>query len=181
MKIQNRQGSGKHFLRWALLLYGCLTSAAFAAVDGGLETKVKAAYLYHLIKFVEWPSPSGEAFRVCVHGSETIGGMLGELSNRQVRDRPLKIEIEGDPARCQLLYIGRGDKDLPDLLARTRRLPILTVSDADEFARRGGIVGFYSEAGKIRLEINPEAARAANLRISAKLMELARTVTTARE
>lgn len=181
MKTESRQGSGKHFLLWALLLYGGLVGAVQAAVDGGLEAKVKAAYLYHLIKFVEWPPLPGDTFRVCVHGSEAVGGMLGELSNRQVRDRVLKVELDGDPARCQLLFIGRTDKELPEHLARTRRQPILTVSDSDDFARRGGIVGFYSDAGKIRLEINPEAARAANLRISAKLMELARSVATARE
>ncbi len=53
---------------------------------------------------------------------------------------------------------------------------MLTVSDQDGFARGGGIVGLYPEGGKIKLEINPDAARSANLRISAKLLELARTV-----
>jgi hypothetical protein len=52
----------------------------------------------------------------------------------------------------------------------------LTVGDADNFAYQGGIVGFYVEAGRIKLEINPDAARAAKLRISAKLLEVARTI-----
>jgi hypothetical protein len=177
MKLARRAGR-----RWPLRLLPlvwCLAGAVLAAAESPLEAKVKAAYVYHLIKFVEWPSLPDDAFRVCVRGSDSVGGMLGELANRPVRERPLKIEMEGDLARCQVLYIGRGEKLQPDV--RMRRPGLLTVSDQEDFARRGGIVGFYSEGGKVKLEINPEAARAANLRISSKLMELARTVSSAKE
>jgi hypothetical protein len=165
--------------RWLLALAALLGMAATAiAAEGDLETKVKAAYLYHLTKFVEWPSLPADAVRICVLGSDAVGAMMGELANRQVRDRPLKIEVGAivDPVRCQVLFIGGEEKRASDILVRVRGLGVLTVSDVENFARRGGIVGFYSEAGKIKLEINPDAARAANLRISAKLLELARIV-----
>lgn len=167
--------------RWRLVPLALLlatTAAAIPAVENDIEAKVKAAYLYHLTKFVDWPSlPAGEV-RICVLGAEAVGGMMSDLSNRQVRDRPLKIEVEtvADPAQCQVLFIGRADKRLPEILRRVRGSAVLTVSDSEDFARHGGIVGFYAEAGKLKLEINPETALAANLRISAKLLELARTV-----
>jgi len=50
------------------------------------------------------------------------------------------------------------------------------VGDGEGFAGRGGIVGFYTDAGKIKLEVNQEASRAAHLRLSSKLLELARSV-----
>lgn len=160
----------------ALLL--AATATAIPAVESDIEAKVKAAYLYHLTKFVDWPVLPANEVRICVLGSDAVGGMMTDLSNRQVRDRPLKVEVDTltDPAQCQVLFIGRGDKRLPEILKRVRGVGVLTVSDIDDFARHGGIVGFYVESGKIKLEINPEAARVANLRISAKLLELARTV-----
>ena len=140
--------------------------------------KIEAAYLFHLTKFVDWPGLPADDFRICVLGDEAVGGMLAELAGRQVGERTLKVEVDAyvDPARCQILFIGRNDARLSELLRRVRAAPVLTVGDREEFVRQGGMVGFYSEAGRIKLEINPEAARAANLHISAKLLEMARTV-----
>jgi hypothetical protein len=170
--------SARRWLIAPLTLLLAATATAIPAVENDIEAKVKAAYLYHLTKFVDWPSLPANEVRICLLGAESVGGMMADLSNRQVRDRPLKIEVETvtDPAQCQVLFIGRADKRLPELLKRVRGSAVLTVSDSNDFARHGGIVGFYAEAGKIKLEINPETALAANLRISAKLLELARTV-----
>jgi hypothetical protein len=164
-----------------LLLSACLAvvQAAPAADDSGLEAKVKAAYLFHLTKFVDWPALPPDAVRICVINADAVGGMLGELTNRQVQERPLKVEIDvADPTRCQILFIGRGERRSSEILGRVRGASVLTVSDREDFARQGGIVGFYSDAGKLKLEINPEAARAANLKVSAKLLELSRKVAT---
>lgn len=160
------------------LLLAAFVSAGLPARAGDIEAKVEAAYLFHLTKFVDWPTPPAGEFRICVLGDAAVEGMMAELSGRQVHDSVLRVETDNiaDPAACHILFIGRGDRRLPELLKRLRGTPVLTVSDATDFARRGGIVGFYAEAGKIRLEINPDAARAANLKISAKLLELARTV-----
>lgn len=161
------------------LLFACLAfaHAVPAADEVGLEAKVKAAYLYHLTKFVEWPALPPDAVRICVVSADAVGGMLGELSNRQVQERPLKIEVGiSDPTRCQILFIGRDAPGSDDILVRVRGASVLTVSDREDFAREGGIVGFYPDDGKLKLEINPEAARAADIRISAKLLELSRKV-----
>lgn len=162
----------------ALTLLGLTGSQPCLAAESPLEAKVKAAYLVHLAKFVEWPNLPANEMRICVTGSEGVGDMMAQLTSKPLRDRPLKVELGalGDPTQCQVLYIGQTEKRLADLLRRVRGQGVLTVSDQDDFARQGGIVGFYTEAGKIKLEINPATARGANLKISAKLLELARTV-----
>lgn len=163
--------------RACVLALGLGVSAGALAED--LAAKVKAAYLFHLTKFVEWPSaPAGQEFRICLYGADLVATLMGDLGNRPVRDAALKVLVEPgiDPGQCQILYVGQDDRRLPDLLRRVRSEPVLTVSDKPEFARQGGMVGFYPEAGKIKLEINPDAARAARLRLSAKLLGLARTV-----
>ena len=62
------------------------------------------------------------------------------------------------------------------MLASTGRLPILTVGEADRFAEDGGAIGFCTEDNKIRFEVNLDAAGKAGLKISAKLLALAKTV-----
>jgi len=155
-----------------------LAILALPAAAQDLGAKVKSAYLYHLVKFVEWPELPPDAVHLCVLGDPDIGALLGELSGRPVKNRSLNIEVDpaGDPAGCQLLFIGSARADARSLLERVRDAPVLTVGDQPGFAGGGGIVGFYREAGRIKLEIDPEAARRAGLRISGKLMELARPV-----
>ncbi|MBP7445759.1 MAG: YfiR family protein [Zoogloea sp.] len=149
-----------------------------AAPPGELEAKIKAAYVFHIIKFVDWPNLPADTLHLCVAGSDGVTLLLGDLAGKQIKDRALKVDNDGsfDPSQCQVLYLGRPDRRWPELQARLRGQAVLTVSDQDGFARGGGIVGLYPEGGKIKLEINPDAARSANLRISAKLLELARTV-----
>ena len=164
-------------LRAAIALV--LLSWAVSGVCGGdLEAKVKAAYLFHLTKFVEWPALPGNEMHLCVVGSEEIGEMMGELSSRQVGDKRLRIELDAvaESAVCQILFIGRNYRRTAELLRRARGQPVLTVGDGNDFVRQGGMVGFYMESGKVKLEVNPDNARAANLRISAKLLEMVRLV-----
>lgn len=143
-----------------------------------LEAKVKSAYLFHLVKFVEWPELPPTELRLCVLGDGAVGSQLSELAGRPAKNRSLVVAVdpEAGPAGCQLLFIGRARSGAEGLLERLRGSPVLTVGDRDGFVASGGIVGFYSEGGRIKLEIDPEAARTAGLRISGKLMELARPV-----
>lgn len=161
-----------------LLLVLALAWPAVVQAESNLEAKIKAAYLYHLTKFVDWPALPPDALHICVLGNDPVGSLLLELSGRQVKDHALKIDVNmpGDLAQCQVLYISRSERRWEEVLSRVRGASVLTVSDHEAFAEGGGVVGFYSENGKIKLEINPAAAHKANLRISSKLMEMARTV-----
>jgi hypothetical protein len=53
---------------------------------------------------------------------------------------------------------------------------ILTVGESDSFGNSGGMIRFMTTQNKIRFRINTEAAKAANLTISAKLLRLAEIV-----
>ena len=53
---------------------------------------------------------------------------------------------------------------------------VLSVGDSSEFTRRGGVIHLYLEDGHMRFAVNVAAAEKARLRISAKLLNLARIV-----
>lgn len=153
------------------------------AAESDLEAKVKSAYLYHLIRFVEWPRLAApNTLRLCVVGAPEMSALLNELSNStvqgQAQELTLRVETTdiSDPGRCQILFIGRSEARSSEWLARVRGKSILTVSDRESFASQGGMVGFYRDSRKLKLEINPDVARSANLRVSSKLLEIARTV-----
>ena len=160
-----------------VLLAGPMSSAG-VVLAGDLQAKVQAAYIFHLTRFVEWPALPESEIRVCVVGADAVAALITDLSGREVKNRSLRVMVDlvPDPAVCQVLFIGPGERHVAELLARVRGRPILTVSDETDFVHHGGMVGFYTEAGKLKLEVNPELARSVNLRFSAKLLEVARSV-----
>lgn len=163
------------------LLLLCATTAH--AEDQTSEYKVKAAYLYNFTKFVSWPDTTlpgdTQTINICVLGKNPFGSLLEPITHMKTQDRTITIETIEDiraleKKSCQILFISASEQGVAaELLRKTGKMPILTVSDMDGFAQHDGIIGFVVKEGKIRLEINLRAARKVGLTISAKLLEIA--------
>jgi YfiR/HmsC-like len=149
-----------------------------AAADQSLEGRVKLAYLVQLTRFVAWPQAAPVPVNICFAGAPSLGDMLADASQWPQAVRPVELQAGASAVQegCQVLFLGPEASVTPQLLRQWHAKGILTVSDAPDFARRGGMVGFFMDAGRIRLEINTDATRAANLRVNARLLQLARTV-----
>lgn len=160
-------------------------SAAAQASAPSREYQVKAVFLFNFAQFVDWPpavfTVESAPFAICVLGTDPFGSYLDDLvRGEQVNNRRLTIqrlrgteEIRG----CQVLFISRSEsRHLEKTLASARAMDALTVSDADDFAARGGMIQLATENGKIRIRINVSAAKASNLTISSKLLRSAEIV-----
>jgi hypothetical protein len=154
------------------------------AVQGQITPahQVKAAFIYNFTQFVQWPSHAYEGSRspfvIGILGENPFGSYLEELvKDEKVNGRSIEIrkfKNAADVERCHILFINKGDAAA---IARSfRGRGTLTVSDEDNFAKDGGMIRFFTANNKIRLQINPAAARAANIDISAKLLRLAEIV-----
>ncbi len=144
----------------------------------GLEAKVKAAYIYNFLLFVEWPELGpGATLRVCVMGQGAVVDALAPIVGRTANGRPIALYHPtdvGQASRCQLLYLApSGAAGWQLLLESLADHSVLTVSDEGGFALAGGIIGFVERDRRLQLEINLERARRAGLRISSKLLEVA--------
>jgi hypothetical protein len=166
------------------VILGIFLSAGSSAQEAN-EYLVKAAFLYNFAKFVEWPpqafkSPS-DPIVIGVLGKNPFGDALAAaVAGKALGGRAFQIrEISNAPqaAGCQIVFISSSErKRLGALLSGIGTAAILTVGETDNFAAAGGIVNFKIDAGSVRLQINVEAARKAQLRISAKLLSLAEIV-----
>ena len=151
-----------------------------------LEYEVKAAFLFRFAQFVEWPADTfkepSEPFTYCTVGDDPFRGALERtLNGKTIGQRPLRVEHlsgAGKIGECQVLFVGgAGDKKrVEETLQSASSQPILTVGEADRFVESGGAIGFCTEDNKIRFEVNLDAAGKAGLKISAKLLALAKTV-----
>lgn len=65
---------------------------------------------------------------------------------------------------------------MPEILQETRRLPVLTVGETEQFTDQGGIIRFLMKEKKVRLEIDLKTAREVRLQISSQLLGVADVV-----
>jgi hypothetical protein len=168
-----------------ILLAVCVlvaTAPVRAEKIDAVAMSVQAAYLYQFTRFVEWPAAdAAEPLDICVVGRDPFGPMLDQaVQGRRVGVRRVNVvrlpDADGALA-CDLVFLPAGEAArLQDLQKVLRNAPILLVGDAPLFAQTGGMIGFYRDADRIRFEVNPSAAEGAGLRISSRLLDIARVV-----
>ena len=169
-----------------LLAALALTLAATPVQPAELsEYAVKAAILYKLSKFVDWPerafAGAGAPFGICVLGDNPFGDALDALSGQKLGDRPVAIRYL--PGRstaaegCQLLFVSASEHyRLRGVLRAVGRPLLLTVGDREGFAEGGGMINLITVGKNIRFEINRAAVERAGLKIQAQLLRLATIV-----
>jgi hypothetical protein len=168
----------------AALALVCLAAVARGAPQVSREYEIKAGFLYNFLKFIEWPEePLAETqapVTVCLVGADPFGEALDALNGKPVRGRPISIRRFQAPQgieRCRMVFVSVSEKDrLVEVLAPLERSRVLTVSDLDDFTQAGGMIQFVVEGNKVRFEINLDAAERVGLKVSSKLLNIARTV-----
>ncbi len=177
-------------VRWFSLavVFGlfCAVVSSPAAAPAPRETDIKAAFLYKLGIFIEWPDTafaSAEApFVIGVLGDDPFGPILNELvAGEQINGHPMVIRRltsrQLDEAEsCHVLFICASEsRRLRSIIQRLRGRPVLTVADTPGFLELGGAIDLTTD-GSIHLTINAAALRTAHLTASSKLMRLAQVV-----
>ena len=149
------------------------------------EYQIKAVFLYNFTHFINWPEAAFESqyapFIIGIVGRDPFGPSLedaveGErIGSHQIRIKRYNSinEIE----KCHILYVGTQDPDeIKAVLKAVARKNILTVGDSPNFIRWGGMIRFYTDQNKIRLQINNSLAKTAGLRISSKLLRVSQVL-----
>ena len=165
----------------ALLLLWCAPVRA----QGVTAPALKAAFLYNFANFTEWPAnvlAPGQRLSLCVIGDNAVADALEQtIKGRGVDNHELTVTIikaaDSGILSCHLLYVGGIDAKRTDqLLFALSGTSVFTVGDGDRFAELGGVAQLILENGRMRFGVNVEAARRAHLKISSKLLSLAKII-----
>ena len=168
-----------------ILFYLLFGSNVFSQpIEEAEEYPVKAAAIYNIAMFTQWPNSNANIqtpLQFCVFGDNPFGASLDFLADNSPEDRPLEISYFSSPQNitsdCSLLFISRSEQNRLDLILNTsENRPILTISDIENFAGHGGMVGIDIVNENLKLLINLEVARRAGLTLSSNLLELATIV-----
>jgi hypothetical protein len=146
------------------------------------EYQVKAFFLSNFTRYVEWPSQKfkspNDPIVICIFGQNRFGSALERATHGNVVEgRPLVIrqlgEIHGQ-CDCHIVFVNASDrKRFRSAGEAIRGSGVLTVGETEGFNSDGGVINFRLEDGKVRFDINVEAAGQEQLHISSKLLNLA--------
>lgn len=143
----------------------------------GKEYQIKGAMMINFIKFVQWPEPSDTAITIGIVGKNNFGSTLDQIDGRTIGGKQIsirRINTLNGLAGCQVLFISASESDrCYQILREVAGTPVLTIGEDEDFLRLGGIIRFYTEKDHIRFEINQSSAQKSNLKLSAKLLEVA--------
>jgi len=154
-----------------------------AAGEVSREYQVKAAFLYNFVQFVDWPARAfaseQEPITIGIVGHDPFQGVLDQIvADKRVNGRELvvrRFQGAGDLGRCHLLFVGGAEAErAAAVIAKGRAMGALTVGEPEQFTRAGGVIRLFTEDNRVRFEVNLDAAEQAQLKISSKLLKLAR-------
>jgi YfiR/HmsC-like len=144
------------------------------------EYQIKAAFLLNFTKFIEWPASeaAGSTFSICVLGEDPFGPVLDQLvegetvGGRKIAVRRIRAEAAGS---CEILYVSKLEQNFQAALAGVGA-GVLTVGEGDGFLDGGGMIAFILEDRRVRFNIDQGAAQKAGLKLSSRLLSVARSV-----
>jgi hypothetical protein len=148
------------------------------------EYQIKAAFLLNFTKFIEWPASegAGSPFSICVMGDDPFGPVLDQLvegetvGGRKIAVRRIRAEGNADAqGSCAILYVSKQEQSVQTVLAGVGQ-GVLTVGEGDSFLDGGGMIAFILENRRVRFNIDQGAAQKAGLKLSSRLLGVARSV-----
>jgi hypothetical protein len=149
------------------------------------EYLIKAGFIYNFANLMQWPanafSKTDSPIVIGVLGADTFGGTLDQvLGGKKVNGRSFivkHLKWGMDLKDCNIVFVSSSETvHLEEIFLLVKGLPILTIGESPNFARRGGIINFIVVDDKIRFEVNVEAAKQVDISISSRLLALAKIV-----
>jgi hypothetical protein len=161
-------------------LAGLLPIASARTVNPADEREVKVAFIYNFMLLTEWPVGVGSTLRLCLQGEDRFGPALDVLQGRLVNTRVIELHRrpKGQSLKdCQVVFLADPlNTDGLRALDELRGLPVLTVGDSPGAAQLGVALNMVETSGRMGFEVNLYSARASRIKISSKLLQLAREV-----
>lgn len=175
-----RQLLGSMILAFSLM-EGVVVHAETFTVD-----EVKAVYLLNFTSYITWPedefSDPVAPFKYCLfkEGSPIREPMTEALRGESVGEHNIQfkiISLISAVKDCQVLYIDKEQSaHAKNILQELADTAVLTVSDLPGFAKAGGGIELYTQAGRVKLLINVKKVDEARLTVSSKLLRVAELI-----
>lgn len=149
------------------------------------EYRVKAAFVYKFGDYVEWPPAAfanpDSPLVIGVVGAGALADELARISaGRTIGGRPVAVRKlrYGEPlSGLHVIFLGRStSKQLAAALEASNGRAVLTITESEDGFRLGSMINFVVVADKVRFDVALARAEASQLKVSSRLLEVARNI-----
>jgi TonB family protein len=159
------------------LLTGFFSPVWLASQD---ERGVRAAYVFNLAKYAEWP-PESKQLVIGVIGNRATGEFLKKLlDGRMSGSRPIRLKLSPPIAElrdCNIVYLADGSAKKTLAAMQNMHLEgVLTIGETDSFPDDGGMIALVRVGDQIQMQLNPEATERGGVRLDSQVLDLATIV-----
>ena len=168
------------FLLSFALSYSSITVAGTAE-----EYKIETAFIYQFTNYIDWPelplAQAAEAFVITVFGETQALSELEDLAKtKKVKTRQIKVygisEISQLKKSNIIFITSRETSILQKIAEKAKGSHALLISHTPGFAKKGAMINFYNEEGRLRFELNQNSLKDEKLNVSSQLLKLAKLV-----
>jgi YfiR/HmsC-like len=188
--VSRRRCISERIVRWTtpLLVLVLLGSPARAQAPAD-EAQIKAAFVYNFLKFVEWPHDASARVTdplvvVIVGDGPTAGAVEEFLTTKRVGERAIAIKHlawDQSLAGVHAAFVSEDDpRRLRRVLEAASSAGVLSIGEGADFASNGGVIALLLVDRRVRFDIDVDAATAARLHVSSKLLALGHVVRSSR-
>lgn len=159
----------------AIAICGVFSIEAFGQQN---EYSVKAAFLVNFLKFMEWPDKSGP-YIIEVAGKNPFGTYLeGLVKNSTINGRKVIVvsEKQLNGLVPSIIFVPSSEQERYSDFLQYRSKPVIVIGESTGFAKKFGAINFIVDHERIAFEINPKLSKASGVKISSRLMQLAKIV-----
>lgn len=143
------------------------------------EYNRKAEFIYNFSKFTKWPDKTGELV-VCIYGKDPFGSSIDNINNKFSNKRKIKIVRTKSIAKageCHIAYINNIHEQkryYRRVIRKINSSSVLTMADHDNADSFGVMIGLINNKDNISFKVNDSLVSKSNLKISSKLLRLAK-------
>lgn len=167
-------------------------------IDDERALKIKAGMVLNFVRYAEWPADTFTAtdspIVITLLGSDELAHHIERTAvGQRAQGRPVHIQTRSWPGpgesedvvdgfwkelrSSHMVFVLRSEKERVDVfLSELDGGAVLTVSDIEGFAERGGMLGLVIRKDKVAVDANQECIRESRVRVSSQLLRLARVV-----
>ena len=167
----------------SILALAALCAAALAHAQQASEAALKAAFIFKFAGYVEWsiatPQSADTPLVIAVSGADEVATELERLvPGRNINGRPVTIRrVRDEPIRgMHVLFVGRGDPAARAMVNAGRQQGALVVTETERGLELGSAINFVPLDDRIGFDVSLENAERAGIRISARMLAVARKV-----
>lgn len=176
-------------LAFAFIALLCVFASGVARAESDLqapEPRVKAAFLFKFGSYVQWPEgtfvSASAPFTIGVLDADALADELTTIvAGRSLDGRPVVVRKlhDGDATSgLHVVFIGKADdRRLARILSSMKGRATLAVTESEGALELGSAINFVVVDGKIRFDVSLPTAEAGSLKISSRLLAVARKVT----